>query len=114
MQQTKRLLYCVWGDGTSDELFISLDRAMNDSPKEFLQVLAKISPEETYEVGSIAGVGTEAAALFSGNAGQLRLEFLLAKNSKYSIAIRASHVTASDSLESIKPREISSTVLSRV
>jgi hypothetical protein len=114
MRQTKKLLYCVWGDGTSDKLFISLDRAMNHHPQEFLKVLAKNSPEENHEVVSIAGVGTEAAALFLGNAGQLKLDFLIAQNSKYSVAIRAPDVTASDSQEFIKLKEIASTVLSRI
>lgn len=114
MRQTKRLLYCVWGDGTSDKLFISIDRAMNNHPQDFLKVLAKNSPEEKHEVVSIAGVGTGAAALFLGNAEPLKLDFLIAQNSKYSVAIRAPDVTAAQSAEFGKLKEIASTVLSRL
>jgi hypothetical protein len=114
MRQTKRLLYCVWGDGTSDKLFISIDRALKYHPQDFLKVLAKNSPEEKYEVVSIAGVGTEAAALFLGNADPLKLDFLIAQNSKYSVTIRAPDVTAAHSQEFAKIKEIASTVLSRI
>jgi len=114
MRQAKRLLYCVWSDGSSDKLFISLDGAMNHSPKEFLTVLGRNSPDESYEVVPIAGVGTEAAALFVGRAGRLSLDFLVAQNSKYSVVIRAPGITDSDSQEFIKLKDIASTVLSRI
>lgn len=114
MRQTKGLSYCVWGDGNSDKLFISLDPAMDHSPQDFLNVVAKNSPEENQKVVSVSGVGDEAAALFSSDDGPLVLDFLIAQNSEYSIVVRAPEVNSADSLQFRNLKNIAATVLSRI
>jgi len=114
MRQTKGLLYCVWGDGKSDKLFISLDRAIDHSLSDFLKVVAKNSPEANQKVISVSGVGNEAAALFLGDDGRMALEFFISQNSKYSITIRAPDVNSVDSKKFSRLKEIADMILPRI
>jgi len=114
MRQTNGLLYCVWGDGKSDRLFISLDRAMDYKAVDFLSVVAKNSPEPDEELIRLFGIGTDAAALFLGENDEMQLDFLVVQNRDYSVTIRARDVTSSDSPEFEQLKEIAATVLSRL
>ena len=114
MRQTKHILYCVYGDGLSDKLFISVDRPLKYSPEDFLKVLAKNSPEENEEIISFSDVGNNAAALFLGDDDQLDLEFLIAQNKKYSVTIRAHGVENTSSEKINKLKSFAAKVLSRI
>jgi hypothetical protein len=114
MRQTKRILYCVYKNEASDRLFISLDQALKYSSKDFLEVLANNSPEKYEEIITLPGVGIDAAALFLGNDDELKLDFLIAQNSKYSVTIRAHDVISTDADKMDKLRSIAATVLSRI
>ena len=114
MRQTERILYCVYKNEASDRLFISLDQALKYSSKDFLEVLAKNSPEKVEEIITLPSAGIDAAALFLGNDDELKLDFLLAQNSKYSVTIRAHDVTSTDTDKVDKLRSIAAMVLSRI
>ena len=114
MRQTKRILYCVYKNETSDRLFVSVDRAMKYSPKDFLKVLAKNSPDEYEEILSLSGAGIDSAALFLGNDDELQLDFLIAQNNEYSVTIRAREVTSTSSGKIDKLQSIATKVLSRI
>jgi hypothetical protein len=114
MRQTERILYCVYKNEASDRLFISLDQALKYSSKDFLEVLAKNSPEKVEEIITLPSTGIDAAALFLGNDDELKLDFLLAQNSKYSVTIRAHDVTSADADKVDKLKSIAVMVLSRI
>ena len=114
MRQTERILYCVYKNEASDRLFISLDQALKYSSKDFLKVLANNSSEKYEKIISLSSADIDAAALFSGNDDELKLEFLLAQNSKYSVTIRAHDVTSTDTDKVDKLRSIAAMVLSRI
>jgi len=114
MRQTKRILYCVYKNDTSDRLFVSVDRAMKYSPKDFLKVLAKNSPDEYEEIVSLSSAGIDSAALFLGNVDELQLDFLISQNSEYSVTIRAREVTSTSSGKIDKLQSIATKVLSRI
>jgi len=113
MRQTKGLLYCVWGDGASDKLFISLDRALDYSPSEFLQVVAQNSTGLSLEQGGMTVAGNQIGALFLEE-NDLKLEFVIAQNDEYSITIRAPGIDSEDSRKLGKLYEIADTVLARL
>jgi hypothetical protein len=114
MRQTKGLLYCVWGDGRNDKLFVSLDGALDYRAAEFLSVVAKNSPEPDDEIVAVPGVGSDAAALFLGDDDAMALDFLIAQNSRYSITLRARGVTRADSPAFEELERIATTVLERL
>ena len=114
MRQTKLVLYCVWKAGSSDRLFLSLDRAIESGPREFLKVLAKNSPETHDEVITLSDVGGEGAALFLGDGDTLELEFLVAQNDRYSVTMRAPDVERKDAGKLDRLRQTARTVLSRL
>ena len=115
MRQTEKILYCVYKNETSDRLFISLDRALKYPPKDFLKVLAKNSPEKYEKIISLSGPGVDSAALFLGNDNyNLRLEFLIAQNSGFSVTMRAHDVTSTSSEKIYKLKDIATRVLSRL
>ncbi len=114
MRQTEGFLYCVWGDGKSDELFISLNLARDYSSAEFLSVVAKNSPEPDEELVRLTGIGNDAAALFLGEDGKMQLDFLVAQNRDYSITIRAHDVASPDSERFAALKDIAATVLDRL
>jgi hypothetical protein len=115
MRQTKKILYCVYKSATSDRLFISMDTVMKHSPREFLKVLAKNSPEQYSEVRPLSGFSNDGAALFLGDEeNQLRLDFLIVQNRKYLVVIRAPDVMSTNSENLDKLNEIASKVLSRI
>jgi hypothetical protein len=114
MRQTPLILYCVWKAGPSDSLFLSLDRATETTPRDFLRVLAKNSPEENTEVVTLSDVGGDGAALFLGDGDALDLDFLVAQNDRYSVTLRANNVERSDTEKLDELRHIARTVLSRL
>ena len=114
MRQTKGLLFCVWSDGASDRLFVSLDRAMDYSPTDFLAVLAANSPEKHQEVVTVSTVGNQAAALFLSDDKPVMLEFLISQNNRHSVTIRAPGVERSDAEKLAALKQIADTVLSRL
>jgi len=114
MRQTERVLYCVYKDDTSDRLFISLDRALKYAPKDFLQVVAKNSPEKNEDIVSLSNADIDAAALFLGNDDEMNLDFLIAQNSDYSVTIRAHDVTNASSAKIESLQKIAALVLSRI
>lgn len=114
MRQTELVRYCVWQAGVSDRLFISLDRALNYHPRDFLKVLAKNSPEENDEVVTLADTGNEGAALFLGDGADLELEFLVAQNGRYSVTIRAPNVERGSAAKLDRLSKIANTVLTRL
>lgn len=114
MRQTPLILYCVWKAGPSDSLFLSLDRATESTPRDFLRVLAKNSPEDNTEVVSLSDVGGDGAALFLGDGAALDLDFLVAQNDRYSVTLRANKVRRQDTEKLDELRHIARTVLSRL
>ena len=114
MRQTERILYCVYKNEASDRLFISLDQALKYSSKDFLKVLANNSSEKYKKIISLSSADIDAAALYLGNDDELKLEFLLVQNSKYSVTIRAHDVTSTDADKVDKLKSIAAMVLSRI
>lgn len=114
MRQTEFVLYCVYKDGSLDRLLVTLDRRMKSSVKKFFKVFAQNSPEKYNEIISLSVSGTDSAALFLGNGKELKLNFLIAQNSKHSVILRAIDVisTQDDKIDALDA--IAKKVLSRM
>lgn len=114
MRQTRALLFCVWSDGASDRLFMSLDRALDYTTTDFLKVVAQNSTERYRQVVPVPGVGNEAAALYLGEEEPVELEFLIAQDQRYSITLKAPGVRKSDAEKLDALNQIANLVLSRL
>jgi hypothetical protein len=115
MRQTKGLLYCVWGDGNNDKLFISLDRALDYSPGEFLNVVAaQTSPRLSLQHEGVTMAGNEAAALFPADGEPIVLDMMIIQDSRHSVTIRARGVDKDDSQRIAKLYQFADMILSRL
>jgi hypothetical protein len=114
MRQTENILYCVYRSNDSDRLLISLDEKLHYPPAEFLEVLARNSPEENDKIVSLSSPGIESAALFLGDGEKTELEFLVAQNSRHSVIMRAPTLTSTDTGRLEKLKEFSVLILSSI
>lgn len=114
MRQTEAVLYCVYKSADSDRLFLSLDRAFGSTPEQFLRVLAKNAPERSQKIVSLPGEDYTAAALFLGDSDILELDFLVAQNAHFSVAVRAPRVASDEPVKLQHLQQIVDRVMSRL